>query len=281
SYVELSNTYGSDLRDMAMILETMVDKKDFVNAALVLKNMSDLMNSRRWWGTHTTAYCILAVSKFALNQSPDENISFDYQFGNGDKRSANTAMNLARITLKDKDLVNGNVTLTNKGSSLYYVQVVTTGRPFETDSLTIANSLKLKVNYTDMAGNTIDINSLEMGTSFQAIVSVTNPGLRGYYEEMALTQMFPSGWEITNTRFEGTSGAFENSSYEYQDIRDDRVLTYFDIPRSRTYEYRILLNASYAGKYYLPAITCNAMYDNSISASLPGKWITVNSKIYD
>ncbi|MFY0673242.1 MAG: hypothetical protein JXQ87_07550 [Bacteroidia bacterium] len=280
-YVELSNTYGSDLRDMAMILETLIDKGDQVNAALVLKNLSDRMNSRRWWGTHTTAYCVLAVSKYATNNKADKGIDFDYKIGTGETRNAKTLMSIARIKLSEDDLESGTLSITNNGKGTYYVQVVSTGQPMESDSITTANNLTLNVNYTNMQGSPIDISSLSMGTSFKAVVSITNPGLRGNYEEMALTQMIPSGWEIVNTRFEGTESTLNSSNYEYQDIRDDRILTYFDIPRSRNYKYEFILTASYAGKYYLPSVTCSAMYDNTISASVPGKWVIVTSEQFN
>jgi len=62
---------------------------------------------------------------------------------------------------------------------------------------------------------------------------------------------------------------------EYQDIRDDRVLTYFDIPRSARQVYRVRLTAAYQGRYYLPTTGCEAMYDNTISASKAGMWVEV------
>jgi hypothetical protein len=36
-----------------------------------------------------------------------------------------------------------------------------------------------------------------------------------------------------------------------------------------------MLNAAYAGKYYLPAVYCEAMYNKSISALQKGQWIEV------
>jgi uncharacterized protein YfaS (alpha-2-macroglobulin family) len=103
------------------------------------------------------------------------------------------------------------------------------------------------------------------------------------FNEMALTQVFPSGWEIVNTRMNavGESNA-GTSTPEYQDIRDDRVMTYFDLPfrggdpdNQRPKVYRVLLNAAYAGRYYLAPVSCAAMYDNRIRASVPGKWVEV------
>ena len=64
---------------------------------------------------------------------------------------------------------------------------------------------------------------------------------------------------------------------DYQDVRDDRVYTYFDLGtgNNEARVYRIQLNAAYAGRYYLPAVSCEAMYDSRIRASTPGKWVEV------
>ena len=60
-----------------------------------------------------------------------------------------------------------------------------------------------------------------------------------------------------------------------QDIRDDRVYTYFGLPENKDVTYNIMLNAAYAGKYYMPATYCEAMYNKSISALIKGEWVEV------
>ncbi|MCP4715400.1 MAG: hypothetical protein GY868_09800, partial [Deltaproteobacteria bacterium] len=55
----------------------------------------------------------------------------------------------------------------------------------------------------------------------------------------------------------------------------DRVHTYFDIEQGRTKIFRILLNAGYVGKFYLPMVTAEVMYDSTINARVPGRWISV------
>jgi uncharacterized protein YfaS (alpha-2-macroglobulin family) len=117
---------------------------------------------------------------------------------------------------------------------------------------------------------------LEQGTDFIAEVTVHNPGTKGMtYEEMALTQIFPSGWEILNTRMSNFTNLNNATRPEYQDIRDDRVYTYFDIKNGSRHVYRIHLNAAYEGRYYLPTVSCEAMYDNTINARVPGEWVEV------
>jgi alpha-2-macroglobulin len=92
---------------------------------------------------------------------------------------------------------------------------------------------------------------------------------------MALTQVFPSGWEIHNARMDLLKDDSKSDVPQYQDIRDDRVMSYFEIGAGKSQTYRIQLNASYIGKYYLPTTNCEAMYDNQISARQPGMWVEV------
>jgi uncharacterized protein YfaS (alpha-2-macroglobulin family) len=128
-----------------------------------------------------------------------------------------------------------------------------------------------------MDGMEIDPASIEQGKDFIVEVSFENPGTRGSLTELALTQMFPSGWEIINSRMQEGPATVHTSVPVYQDIRDDRVLTYFNLPSNYSGRkvFRIQLNATYIGRFYLPAVVTEAMYDNSINARIPGRWVTV------
>jgi alpha-2-macroglobulin len=93
---------------------------------------------------------------------------------------------------------------------------------------------------------------------------------------MASSQIFPSGWEIHNSRMDLVSySSTQVNTPDYQDIRDDRVYSYFQVSKSEKKTYRIQLNATYAGKFYLPSTETEAMYDNTIYARVPGKWVEV------
>ena len=81
---------------------------------------------------------------------------------------------------------------------------------------------------------------------------------------MALTNVFPSAWEIYNDRLNGNTISSSNS-FEYQNIRDTKVYTYFDIKPNNFLTFVFNLNASYTGDYYLPPVHVEAMYDAEIS----------------
>ena len=91
---------------------------------------------------------------------------------------------------------------------------------------------------------------------------------------MALVRHFPAGWEIKNDRLDQEEAKAQDTP-TYQDIRDDRVYSYFDLKQHETKTFRVVLNAAYIGRYYLPAVYCEAMYDASIHAQRNGQWVEV------
>ncbi|NMC40044.1 MAG: hypothetical protein GYA43_02545, partial [Bacteroidales bacterium] len=94
-------------------------------------------------------------------------------------------------------------------------------------------------------------------------------------ENIALTQMVPPGWEIQNTRLFEAAGQVTESTFDYRDYRDDRVYTYFSLNSGETKTFVLMLNASYRGEYYQPAILCEGMYTGSLFSRIPGKMVSV------
>ena len=130
---------------------------------------------------------------------------------------------------------------------------------------------------SNMKGDVIDVAQMEQGTDFIAEVSVRNTSNMGYLKNIALTQIFPSGWEIHNKRLgESEETVAKADVANYTDIRDDRQYSYFDLGAGRIKTFRVILNASYTGKFYLPGIKAEAMYDSGITSTRKGRWVTVS-----
>jgi uncharacterized protein YfaS (alpha-2-macroglobulin family) len=215
------------------------------------------------------------VSKFSTVGGSRE-MSFTCSVNGTQLLNKTTKSPISQTDMGIKNTSAGNVQVVNKGAGILYARVVLEGVPEEGDQTSSDNDLNLSIDYKTMDGKDLDPEKLEQGTDFYAEVTVTNPGTRGSYREMALTQIFPSGWEIHNTRMDESESSVKSSTPTYQDIRDDRVYTYFNLSPNETKTFRIILNATYMGKYYLPTVYCEAMYDNTINARKPGKWIEVN-----
>ncbi|MFZ1617975.1 MAG: MG2 domain-containing protein [Flavobacteriales bacterium] len=275
SYVEMGWTYGSDLRDEAIIAEALMRMGDKAGAAGVVKNIGTRLASGNWYSTQSTAWALLAVSRVVGGTTPDRAMHFSTSL-NGAK--AQERMSERPIVRMDLPVPDGKkkVNVVNTGKNLLYVRLVRTGVPPPGEEHPASNGLAMSVKYTTMEGGVVDPANLGQGTDFIAMVTVGNPGMRGTLQQLALTQVFPSGWEIRNSRLEGTENVQMNSPFTYQDIRDDRVLTYFDLGPGESRTWSVLLNAAYTGRFHLPSTTCSAMYDNTINARNGGQWVTVS-----
>jgi len=274
NYRELGGTYGSTQRDQAIILDALVRLDKRTDAFEMIRKIAEKMgNANHWMSTQTTAYCLIGIAEFAKTFPVDESLNVNVKVeGNEFRVDGDQYLNQVTLIEPDKQ---SNITVANNGESPLFIRLIRTGVPLEGNEEAIETNIKMAINYKDMNGNRVDVAELKQGTDFYAEISVTNPGLRGDYEELAVTQIFPSGWEILNNRLNDTDQLHGGFKAEYQDIRDDRVLTYFDLPGNKTATFKVYLNASYQGSFYQPAVSVGAMYDNSISANTKGRWVKV------
>lgn len=273
-YQELGYSYGSDLRDKAIILETLLLIGERTKAFDMLKEISiSLSDNSKWMSTQTIAWCLKSAAAYAGDTQTGP-LKFAYAY-NGKDVDASTDLPVAQVDLPVDGVKSSSLSFSNKTSGTLFVRVVSEGTPARGDETEDANNLNISIAYTDMRGNPIDPGNLEQGTQFMASVTVSNPGYRGSYKNMVLNQIFPSGWEINNLRLTDDETTLGGDVPTYQDIRDDRVYTFFDLASSTKKTFRVQLTASFAGTYYLPSVTCEAMYDKSIYARKKGQVVTV------
>jgi uncharacterized protein YfaS (alpha-2-macroglobulin family) len=294
-YRDLGYTYGSDFRDEAMILEvlTLVGRQN--DAFGLMMRLSQVMKTEQWLSTQETAYSLLAMSRYALKNNAN-GMNLEYRTDEGEWKPIVDTHPISQLTLDSRPGVKTKLEIRNKSGKPMYANMILQGVPMENNDKTDASRLAMQVKYMDKNGVQIDPSNLEQGTEFVAEFTVTNPDAARRLDAMALTAMFPSGWEIHNPRMAGEEFAVKSSVPDYMDIRDDRVYYYFGLERGgykggRYYNYgtnsyedledpdtktfRVALNASYEGTFYLPSIYCEAMYENTIHATQKGKWVKV------
>ena len=262
-----------------MVLESLTIMKRMNEATQLVSSVAVQLSLEEWYSTQTTAYALIAVAKFGGNMHDDEKIK------------AAVAINNASSNINSKNVLsqsnviwqNGKakVSVSNKGKNVLYVRVINEGKPITGTNISFVNNpsvLKMTATYMHTDGSIINIDSLKQGTDFIAKVVVTNPGGNGDYTNLALSQIFPSGWEILNTRLYNSEGSFQSSPSDYMDIRDDRVYYYFGLETGETKTFYVQLNAAYAGRFYWPGVYCEAMYDHTVSAGINGKQVLVTSQ---
>ncbi|WP_264526224.1 alpha-2-macroglobulin family protein [Flavobacterium sp. N502536] len=262
--------YGSSERNRAMALETMLllgqTQKAFTMASKLAKEMS----TNQWMSTQTTAYCLYAMSKFAASNGPK---GINLQFSkNGKGETINTQKTIADRSLVVQAGAN-SVVLKNLKNNTVYVRVLNTGILPIGQENAIQSDVSANIIFKNRKGSVINVSKISQGTEFVAEVTVRNQRNESV-QNVALSQILPSGFEIVNTRFTDYGDATNNIA-DYIDIRDDRTNFYFGMKARETKVFRILLNASYLGNYYLPGLQCEAMYDNTFLARTKGFWVEV------
>lgn len=271
-----SSSYGSVTRDQAMILETLSLLGEENRAAPLMKEVAEKLSSETWLSTQTTAYALIALSNITHAGQSELNFAIGGTGIPSEKIRSDKPVH--QITLNAQIPQKGEVKVENKAEGTLFARLILEGIPFKEDTINVNQNLNMSVNYTALDGSPIDVSTLQQGTDFMAVITVSHPGQLSDYTDMALTQIFPSGWEIRNTRMEEVQSAYDLDRPDYRDIRDDRVYSYFNLDRGKRKSFVVVLNASYQGRYYLPSVSCEAMYNNQVSSRKAGRWIEVLGK---
>ena len=262
-------TYGSVFRNRAMALETLVILGDSQQKDLAL-SLAKNLSSQRWYNTQETAYALLAMAKM-VGKNGGKSLDLSYT-QNGKKVSIKTDRAIAQRTLAISGFSN-QLEITNNQGNTVYATLTLKGKLPVGKELAEQRKIQLDVSYKDVEGKTTTVGSLRQGTEFEARIRVFNT-TDDPMENLALSQIVPSGWEIVNTSFvDGSDG--NSATADYIDVRDDRTNFYFDLGAKKSKTFTVKLNASYLGEYYLPGSQVEAMYDNSAYARNKGQWIQV------
>lgn len=275
SYNEMGGSFGSDLRDKAMILQTLVQLDLRTQANPLAREIMVALGQNDLRSTQEISFGLMAVAEYTGNREAS-GISATIQQGTEAATALKSDKPVAVHAVNVTPGMKSALAVKNTGKGLLFARLVTSGIPAPGEGTESSQNLKLSVLYKDMKGTIISPILLKQGTSFTAEVTVTNPGLYGLYENLALSQIFPSGWEIINARSSDLALAKAgDGTFDYQDIRDDRANTFFSLEAGRSKTFKILLMATYNGRFYQPAVRCSAMYDASVEARTTGRWVEV------
>ncbi len=265
-YNELAGTYGSATRDQAIALETLFLLGENTKAAALAVEVSRALTSDRWFSTQTTAFALLALAQGAGVSDTPQGFTFSYRWGD-EEGSADVERPIVRRTLSVGDRTRAELVVKNSGEIPIYPRLVTSGLPSVSSVRAGSNGLVIGVGFEDGDGEVLDPSRLDQGTDFMAVVTVHNPTEARTLEGLALSIPIAGGWEIGAVSADGP--------VEFQDVRDNRVDVFFDLPPDVSLTVEVRLNAAFAGRFALAAATAEAMYDATISARTTGRWVRV------
>ncbi len=265
-------TFGSDFRDKALAVRAFVQMGRSDKARALLADIAKTMGSDLWLSTHETAFGLMALAAF---YGSAEVKLFRYRFA----WDAEKALDVESATPFDRREFPGvpaksrTLVVTNTEATPLYVNVYRRGVPAAGVETPSSEGLAIDVRMRDMKMNALAVDKITQGLDLVAEVRVKNL-TANRLKNLVLTHLVAAGFQIKNPRFAG-EGGMAATALDYQDIRDDRVFSYFGLEPGQERVFLVVLNASYRGRYYQPGLAVEAMYDAGLHANTKGQWIEI------
>ncbi len=283
-YRELGNTYGSRLRDQALILDALVLFRRWGAADELAAEVAQGV-TRGWHSTQTTGAALLALGKYdrALRgDGPPAPISGTILLPGGEAVPFRTESLGYQVEIDSGFGGQVEVLLDSAvGVDRAFAALDWEGVPLRGEVGDEEGRIRLSVDWLDEDGMPISPDTLAQGTAFWGRIRVENHSPHHDLEEVALTQLLPAGWEVESPRLAAEARPawtkkWRLNAEEYLDVRDDRVDWFFDMPRrGHPLDFALRLNAVTRGTFALPPTQVEAMYDRDFRARKAGGTVVV------
>ncbi|MCW1359834.1 MG2 domain-containing protein [Campylobacter jejuni] len=250
-------TYGSVLRDRAIIANAYRQIYGKNNEEL-LQKISDTLESKDYLSTQSTGYALYALA-LGINLG---NASENFMDANLKLNEENHILNQNQIQIfsfKDKKAV-----LNAKKDT--FVSFGIEGVRMD-ENTPFSNKIILERTFYDEKGGEISPSQIKSGQTFYMRISASLSQEAGFVSNVALTQILPSGWEVSNTILDDNAPSFfKNSPLDFIDVRDDKIMWFFSLNKNQTRAFFVKLNAVTPGAYTLSGAYAEAMYDDTYKA---------------
>lgn len=283
-----ADIFGSRMRDQAVVLRALVTLGRTSQAEALADEISRGLVSERWYSTQSTAYALMAMAHY-VGLGQITSYTFEYSI-DGKATKLDVGAPMYRTALAGFPDRGAQVRVDNTAGRRLFVTITARGVPASGHDTADASGLTLEVDYRDEEGAVLDVSRLPQGSDLIARIVVTNTTPHRI-DNLALAQLVPAGWEIHNERMEGLDATGERdasdvprrawwletaaSNVEHVDIRDDRIYRFFSLKPKERLIVTTRLNAAYRGRFYLPSVNVEAMYDTSRFARTRGQWVQV------
>ncbi|MCG2761060.1 MAG: hypothetical protein L6407_07600, partial [Candidatus Delongbacteria bacterium] len=294
-YTEMSGSFGTADRDKAVILTGLCEAGNEAKAASLYSNLVDRINSDEWLSTQTLGFVMLSIGKFMEKYPEYFNVTSKLSGRIVTERDGEVKFKFSDLTYT-KELESGSkdiVTVTldkDTEAEKCFVSLNYDAIPLKPADKREGKGIYIERTFITKSGKTGALKTVQ-GETFTMKIKIKKSATNEL-KNMALVQILPSGWEIENARLENRNAytsastkknyGYSSSTYNYSqqirytDIRDDRVMWFFDMEKqTKEIEFVIELRAVSVGKFYLSPTVAESMYSKDFFALEPGMKVEV------
>ena len=269
--------YGSSLRDMAMQLQTytlLEERNEAVNNCILA--LAGASNSGEYLSTNEIANILISLSPYYnYKKSHALNVSVSTQ---NEKQDVSLNMTSKVLPLKVAKENLQTIKVRNQNEEPLYVSLVAkSALPQGSEKREEKGDISLDVRYMranrasdmnegkNLSMEKVDLKDIKKGDRFFIFVTAKNKS-HVKLDDLVLSLPIPTGIEISNNRIVDVSNDMQNYNYDYQDIQDTHIYTYFSLSNGEEKNFMFEATSVYEGKYYFPSVVLESMYDPSYRA---------------
>jgi uncharacterized protein YfaS (alpha-2-macroglobulin family) len=271
---------GSALRNMGLQLTVLMQTApDDKRIPALVKDLVAAIDATPYRTTQENVYSLLGLGKFYDRQK--KRAPFKGKLFVGDKLLAEfkSEKNLVVSDIRDPGALRIEMDPGYEADAAFY-SVSTRGIPTREAYKPVSHGIVVERSLLTRDGAPANLGAVAQGELLVLKSSVKSLG--GRINNVVIQNLLPTGLEVENPRLESTEKLpwIEKSGIQpaYQDLRDDRVLLFLDLPGPKakdedgnplpeTAVYYSLLRAVTPGDFILPPVQAEAMYNPELVAS--------------
>lgn len=266
---DFGGCFNSPNRNAALLLSAWLDIDPKNDDVFKLVQLLAKTRINGYWGTtQDSAMALMALGKFAQRTKGGV-----HEFKGAITLPGGAIEAFDQTTDRTWDIARGEmgtVTLANEGPGLLYYSFESEGVPADTaeyyKKLESRNrGMKVTREWLDDKGKPLDPATIKQNDLVVARITLEPNGHA--YDNIVIEDLLPAGLEVENPNLDtAQSLPWLTSKFDWcarRDIRDDRVLL-FTRPVSGTSEFCYLARAVTPGKFTVPPVSAECMYDPEI-----------------
>jgi uncharacterized protein YfaS (alpha-2-macroglobulin family) len=270
AYRENSGTFGSALRDRALAAVALAKMGKFTEALDVYQTLAADWNAQSWWSTQESAFALLAFSALK-DKFTQGDIEAEWE-ANG-KTNKVLVKSGRPLQIDLTSLGSADISVKSINGTLF-AELQTKGLPLEDHVKTESKGMALQRVIFNQDGREITASQIKQGEPFWLAFGVQSSA-PSRVENLALSSILPSGFEISNERLNEYSRPewqknMRLAAPDYMDIRDDRINWFFSLAPGETKVFIAQIHPSYAGEFRWPGVVLEAMYNPDYFARIAG-----------
>lgn len=263
-----NDIYDSNLRNRALLLLawTHVDPS-LPEAASAALNLMNNFKAAGYYTTQEGGFSTLALARYFSAQPGVGKPAGMIKDGSG--------KTLAELDEKNR-IISADVgaqdsfLMVNNGKDRLFCASTVSGVPVK-EAAPVDSGIKIRQSIKDRAGREAG-NAVTRGEALTSTVEITPTA--GSLRNVVVAIPLPAGLEVENPKLTGEDGELPHNARV--ELRDDRVLLFID-SLSETMKWRCSLRPVTAGKFAVPQISAECMYDPAVRSISGGGTLEIRN----